>query len=44
MDKMDYFRRDAFYLGAKNFYVDHDLLMNETRIIDNRLSYPTKYV
>lgn len=44
MDKLDYFRRDAFYLGAKNIYVDHDLLMNEARIIDNEICYPTKYV
>jgi len=28
VDKFDYFRRDAFYLGAKNIYVDHDLLMH----------------
>ena len=28
VDKLDYFRRDAFYLGAKNIFVDHDLLMN----------------
>ena len=23
VDKLDYFRRDAHYLGAKNIYIDH---------------------
>lgn len=44
VDKLDYFRRDAFHLGAQNIFVDHDLLMNEARIIDNEICYPTKYV
>ena len=44
MDKLDYFRRDAFHLGAKNIFVDHELLMNEARIIDDEICYPTKYV
>ncbi len=26
VDKLDYFRRDAFHLGAKNIYIDHELL------------------
>ena len=33
VDKLDYFRRDSFYLGAKNIYIDHELLMNETLIL-----------
>lgn len=33
VDKLDYFRRDAFYLGAKGVQIDHDLLMNEARIL-----------
>ena len=28
VDKLDYFRRDAYYLGAKNIYINHELLMN----------------
>ena len=51
MDKLDYFRRDAFYLGAKGVLIDHDLLMNEARIlIDEKnpsakyiIGYPSKY-
>ena len=23
VDKLDYFRRDAYYVGAKNIYIDH---------------------
>lgn len=44
MDKFDYFRRDATYLGAKNVYIDHDLLFEEARIIDNEICYPTNVV
>lgn len=52
MDKLDYFRRDAFHLGAKNIYIDHDLLMHEARIVqtweggrlESEICYPTKYV
>lgn len=44
VDKLDYFRRDAFYLGAKNIYIDHELLMNEARIINNEICYPSKYI
>ena len=44
MDKLDYFRRDAFHLGAKNIFVDHELLMKEARIIEDDICYPTKYV
>jgi HD superfamily phosphohydrolase len=44
VDKLDYFRRDAFYLGAKNIFIDHDLLMNEARIVGDEICYPTKYV
>ncbi len=33
VDKLDYFRRDAFYIGEKNIFIDHDLLMNETLIL-----------
>lgn len=33
VDKLDYFRRDAFYLGAKGVQIDHELLMNEARIL-----------
>jgi HD superfamily phosphohydrolase len=44
VDKLDYFRRDAFYLGAKNIYIDHELLMNEARIVEGEICYPTKYV
>ena len=49
MDRMDYFRRDSFYLGAKNIYVDFDLLMHESKILKDkstglyRICYPTKY-
>ena len=53
VDKLDYFRRDAYHLGAKNIYINNDLLMNETFILkDNsakadcdrhRLCFPTKY-
>ena len=32
VDKWDYMRRDAFYLGAKNVFVDIDLMMKETKI------------
>jgi len=35
VDKLDYFRRDAYYLGAKNIYIDHELLINETLILEN---------
>lgn len=49
VDRFDYFRRDSFYLGIHNVYVDFDLLMDETLIIDSpqdnkkRLCYPVKY-
>ncbi len=43
VDKYDYFKRDSHYLGVKNILVDHELIMKETRIIDDRLSYPAKY-
>lgn len=50
VDRFDYFRRDSFYLGVNNVYVDFELLMDETRIIKDpengnrmRLCYPVKY-
>lgn len=52
VDKLDYFRRDSFYLGIKNVFVEYELLMDETRIINSResngqlvarLCYPVKY-
>jgi HD superfamily phosphohydrolase len=44
VDKLDYFRRDAYYLGAKGIHINQELLMNESRIIDNQICYPTKYI
>lgn len=44
VDKFDYFRRDAAHVGAKNIYVDHDLLFEEARIIDDEICYPTNIV
>ena len=43
MDKLDYFRRDAFYLGAKGVLIDHELLMNEARILCDDKVTPVKY-
>lgn len=43
MDKLDYFRRDAFYLGVKGIYIEHDLLMKESRVIKDLICYPSKY-
>ena len=44
MDKLDYFRRDAFYLGAKGVLIDHDLLMSEARILAEEKNTSTKYL
>jgi HD superfamily phosphohydrolase len=44
VDKLDYFRRDAFYLGAKGVLIDHDLLMNEARILVDEKNSSAKYI
>lgn len=44
VEKLDYFRRDAFYLSAKNIHIEHELLMNEARIIRDEICYPSEHV
>jgi HD superfamily phosphohydrolase len=33
VDKFDYFRRDAYYLGIKHINIDYDYLKGETLIL-----------
>ena len=39
VDKLDYFRRDAYYVGAKNIYIDHQLLINETLVLEDKIKF-----
>lgn len=35
MDKLDYIRRDSFYLGVKNIFIEVNLLQENTKIFKN---------
>lgn len=40
VDKFDYIRRDALYLGAKDIFVDHEQLFAQAIILNHEICYP----
>lgn len=44
VDKIDYLVRDSYNLGMNSTLVDFSILMKGTRVIDDEICYPAKYV
>ena len=43
VDKLDYINRDCLHLGLKDMHFDNRLLINNSRVIQQELVYPSKY-